>query len=99
MENAKLVALKLSAQRALRGRIYPQIRAIAVGLPKPNKLKVVLYVDREPTDLDYESVSDITGEICADFPEISEVEEPCIFTPAKINILDSLDFLAYSRKE
>lgn len=93
------IDLALHTQRALLGMIYAEIRAIAVGLPKRDKLKVIVYLDREPSEFDYENLSDITGEILADIPEISNIEEVCVFTKEPINTLDILDFLVYRRKE
>lgn len=93
------INLKLSAQVALLGAIYPNIRAIAIGGIGTKKLKITCYLDRQPTEFDYDNISDIAGEILADMVEFNEVEEKCEFTTVYISKLNHLDFWAYIRKE
>lgn len=88
----------ISIQRALLGMIYPDIRAIAVGFIGTRKLTVIYYLDREPNDNDYENVSEVTSEVCADI-EFGEVEEICLFTLDPFSKLDSLESWVYMRKE
>lgn len=88
----------VSIQRALCGMIYPSIRAVAVGYEGTEKLKVICYLDREPTQDDYENISIVTSEVCADI-NFSEVEEKCVFTLEPISKLDHLETWAYARKE
>lgn len=89
----------LSIQRALWGMIYPSIRAIAVGFEKnKKKLKVIYYLDREPNEEDYENISEVTSEVCADI-EFEEVEEVCDFTVEPISKLESLESWVYIRQE
>lgn len=88
----------LSIQRALWGMIYPSIRAIAVGFDGIEKLTVIYYLDREPNDDDYENISDVTGEVCADI-SFKRVEEICKFTLDPFSKLDNLDSWVYMRKE
>ncbi|WP_034761338.1 hypothetical protein [Chryseobacterium gregarium] len=88
----------ISIQRALWGMIYPEIRAIAVGYEGKKRLKVIYYLDREPNEEDYENISEVTAEICADI-DFQEVEELCIFTKEPINKLDNLVSWVYIRKE
>ncbi len=89
--------LLISSQRALWGMIYPSIRAIAVGFEGLKKLKVIYYLDRQPNDTDYESISDVAAEICADMDFISEVEELCIYTEEPLIKLDNLESWVYIR--
>lgn len=100
--NEKYIELRrdilISIQRALLGMIYPSIRAIAVGYDGIEKLKVVYYLDREPDEDDYESISDVVGEVCSDI-YFQEVEELCIFAKEPINKLDNLVSWVYIRKE
>jgi len=99
MNNVEIrIKLLLSAQRALWGMIYPEIRAIAVGFDGLKKLKMIYYLDREPTEEDYESISDVTGEILADI-EFLAVEEVCIYTKEPFSKLDNLTSWVYIRKE
>ena len=92
------ISLLLSAQRALWGMIYPEIRAIAVGFDGLKNLKIIYYLDREPTEEDYESISEVASEICADI-EFLGVEEICIYTKELFSKLDNLESWVYMRKE
>ena len=65
-QNDIRIRVLLSIQRALLGMIYPSIRAISVGFEQLDKLKVIYYLDREPVDEDYESISELTTEIISD---------------------------------
>jgi hypothetical protein len=88
----------ISIQRALWGMIYPEIRAIAVGFEGLKKLKVVFYLDREPIEIDYDSIGEVTAEVCADI-EFEQVEEICKYTLSPISNLDNLISWVYIRKE
>ena len=67
--------------------IYPSIRAVAVGFNGLETLKVVIYLDREPNESDFEYLSDIAGEILADI-NFNSVEEVCLFSEAHLSALD-----------
>jgi hypothetical protein len=97
-QNDIRVRLLLSMQRALLGMIYPSVRAIAVGFDQLKKLKVIYYLDREPVEDDYESISELTTEVIADI-DFQEVEELCIYSQDPISKLDGLNSWVYIRKE
>jgi hypothetical protein len=78
--------------------IYPSIRSIAVGSDGLRKLKIIFYLDREPNEEDYENISEVTTEVCADL-NFSEVEAFCMFTNEPFSKLDSLTTWVYMRKE
>mgnify|MGYP001799997501 CR=1 FL=1 len=90
--------LLLSTQKALLGMIYPDIRAVSVGHEGIEKLKIIIYLDREPDEDDFEVVSDVAGEICSDIP-FRNVEEVCEFSAEPIPSLDKLASWVYMRKE
>jgi len=90
--------LLISTQRALWGMIYPSIRSIAVGYDGLKKLKIIFYLDREPNEDDFEVISAVSGEVCADI-NFSEVEELSIFTNEPFRNLDNLTTWVYVRKE
>jgi hypothetical protein len=87
----------LSAQRAILGEIYAEIRAIAVGFDS-KKLTIICYLDRMPIEDDYENLSNISGQILADI-DFETVEEKCVFSKDLLSELDSLDSFIYARKE
>jgi hypothetical protein len=87
----------LSVQRALLGNIYPSIRAIAVGYEGEEKFKIIYYLDRQPNDEDFESISDVTGKVRGDI-NFSEVEKLCIFTSELVSKLDNLVSWVYIKK-
>lgn len=97
-QNDIRVRLLLSMQRALLGMIYPSVRAIAVGFDQFKKLKVIYYLDREPVEDDYESISEVTTEVIADI-DFQEVEELCIYSQDPISKLDGLNSWVYTRRE
>jgi hypothetical protein len=91
--------LLLSAQRALLGAIYPEIRAVAVGIDA-DKLYIKYYLDRLPVEGDYENLGIVGTEIFADFcNDIKGVEEICEYSLAPFNQLDRLMGFVYMRKE
>ncbi|WP_418264583.1 hypothetical protein [Flavobacterium faecale] len=87
----------LSAQRAILGEIYVEIRAIAIGFDS-KKLTIICYLDRMPIEDDYENLSNIAGQILADI-DFETVEERCVFSNDLFSKLDSLDSFIYARKE
>ena len=50
--------------RALLGEIYPAVRAIAVSW-SPGKIRIKVYLDREPTDDDKEDFEIVASEVTA----------------------------------
>ena len=98
MEEAQLnQILRLSMQRALLGEIYPSIRAVAYEVKSLKKLKVIYYLEREPVDMDYDSLSDVCGEILSDL-DFEEIEEVCEYTKMPFSDL-RINNLVYLRKE
>lgn len=89
----------LSTYRALHGAIYPAVRAVAVSFKDQKNLTLRYYLDREPTEDDYEVVRVATTEIVADIPEFENVQEECIYSTEPIGKLDFLDSCVYIRKE
>lgn len=99
MEDSQLnQVLRLSMQRALLGEVYPSIRAVAFEVKNLKKLKVIYYLEREPRDMDYESLSDVCGEILGDL-DFEEVEEVCEYTMKPFSELSSSNNFVYLRKE
>jgi hypothetical protein len=93
--------LILCAWRALLGEIYPEIRAIALSLSKEKTLHIRYYLDRDPNEYDYESISvvetNISSMIGRDRIESSNIE--CIHTDLLLRDMDSLDGFIYARRE
>lgn len=88
----------LSIQRALLGAIYPAIRVISVNFQGLDKITINCFLDREPNNDDYENISIVTGEVCADIP-FKSAEEKCICFTDNLNSLSSIGIWVYMRKE
>lgn len=99
----KLLAdwLVLCVWRALLGEIYPEIRAIAISFTKDKVLLIRYYIDREPTDFDWESLEVVATNISASvgLSEIPQIDLGCEFSLEPIGQLNSLDGYIYCRRE
>jgi hypothetical protein len=93
--------LRVCFSRILLGEIYPEIRAIAVKYDEQDKdLLIRYYLDREPTEDDFESISIVATEIEAAFGNsLKKCETQCIYSNKPIGRLDHLDGWVYARKE
>ena len=93
--------LILVVWRALAGEIYPHIRAIALRLAEDKTLTIRYYLDREPTEMDEESIDVVCTNIGAatGLTEIARIESECRHDMAPIGKLDYLDGFIYSRRE
>jgi hypothetical protein len=99
MEDIQIrIRLRTSAQRAMLGAIYPEIRGIAVGFDGLKKLTIKMYLDRIPNEEDHEELSDISAGILGDI-DFDSVEEICEYNNEKPIRLNGLDFFVYLRKE
>ena len=88
--------------RALLGEIYPEIRAIAVRFTKEKEFTIRYYLDRNPTEYDYDSLSCVVTNILSNTStndEIRAVNEEVIFSQDVIRDLEILDGLIYARRE
>lgn len=94
--------LRLWFQSALISEVYPQIRAIAVAYSETNELTVRYYLDRTPSDFDYESLSMVVGEVLSNATsssEIAAVTEECVYSGQRMSDIDRLDGLVFARRE
>ncbi|AWK43210.1 colicin [Photorhabdus laumondii subsp. laumondii] len=89
--------------KALLGEIYPAIRAIAVGFNNEKKLLTLrYYLDREPTEEDYESLDIVIANILAHTSsnnDIRGVNDEVVFSTNPFRDLDSLSGFIYIRRE
>ncbi len=94
--------LRLWFQSALISEVYPQIRAIAVAYSETKELTVRYYLDRSPSDFDYESLSMVVSEVLSNTTsasEISSVTEECVYSYQRMADIDRLDGLVFARRE
>lgn len=96
--------LVLCIWRALFGEIYPAIRAIAISLSDDGILLVRYYLDRPPTDFDWESLEVVATNISASIgkDKIFHVDLECRFVLGSIGCLECLECLdgfIYCRRE
>jgi hypothetical protein len=88
--------------RALLGEIYPEVRAIAVRFTDEKELTIRYYLDREPTEDDYESIGCIITDVFSNTSsknEISAIHQEARYSQTRIGNLDILDGLIYARRE
>lgn len=93
--------IKLAFQSALIGEIYPEIRAIAFDFTE-GILSTKLYLDRNPTETDYENISCVVTEVISNFSFkiFQNVSEECIFSNEPLRVLSEISHsLVYARKE
>lgn len=94
--------IRVALQTALLGEIYPSIRAIVYEYNLKNKSFLIrYYLDREPIEEDYESVSEVMTEFISQFKhsEFDKLKEECIYSNLVISELDPLNGFVYSRNE
>lgn len=102
MSNCHPDWLRLWFQSALISEIYSEIRAVAVGLSDDGELTVRYYLDREPTDFDYENVESVVSEILSNTSsdnEIKSVVEECHFSNKGMSDIDRLGGFVFARRE
>lgn len=88
--------------RALLGEIYPNIRAIAASFSGGDELIIRYYLDRQPTDFDFESLGYVMTYVLSAAPSnevIKSVKEECEYSAASFGELEVLDGLVYARRE
>jgi len=88
--------------QTLLGEIYPNIRAIAASFSKDGELRIRYYLDRLPTDFDYDSLGNVVTGILSNTSNnktIKQIKEECEYSTTPIGELDSLDGIIYARRE
>jgi hypothetical protein len=93
--------LVLCVWRALIGEIYPAIRAIAISLADDRALHICYYLDRQPTDFDWESLEVVATNISASIGQekICRISLECKFESDSIGKLENLGGFVYCRRE
>ncbi|VFR22148.1 hypothetical protein BRI6_4088 [plant metagenome] len=93
--------LLLVLWRSMIGEVYPDIRAVAVSLSDERQLTIRYYLDREPTDFDWESLEVVATNLSAQvgLDKIAHVELECQFSDQPLGKLDFMDGVVYSRRE
>lgn len=93
--------LVLAVWRALLGEIYPSIRAIAVKFDEDSCLLIRYYLDREPIEMDEESLEVVATNVSASTGQqlVARIEIDCQFARVPFGALDALDCFIYCRRE
>ncbi len=94
--------LKLWFFDALIGEIYPSIRAIALGFTEEREIRVIMYLDRDPTEDDEESLEVIVTHVLANISsdgEVPSIETEALFSDKPMGELNILDGLVFARRE
>lgn len=77
MKKPAEISIKQSARRAIAGTATSSMVAIAIGWQR-RCLHLIAYLEKAPNEEDYETVSDIAGEIISDFPDyFLKTKEEC----------------------
>jgi hypothetical protein len=96
--------LIMSIWKSLLGEIYPAIRAIAISFSNKNELMIRYYLDREPTEFDFESIDVLLANVFSGLgrgEEIDSASGECIYSGHEFRLkdLDALDGFIYARRE
>ncbi|POQ01019.1 colicin [Pseudomonas syringae pv. syringae] len=93
--------LILCAWRALIGEIYPAIRAIGLTLKDDRTLLIFYYLDRQPTDFDWENLEVVATNISASIGQdkIPQIVLDCKFESGSIGSIEHLGGFVYCRRE
>ena len=93
--------LILCVWRAIIGEVYPAIRAIALSLGENRVLLIRYYVDRNPTEFDWESLEVVATNISASIEQdkIEHIDLDCKFSLDPIGKMECLDGFIYCRRE
>lgn len=87
---------------ALLGEIYPNIRAIAVGYHDSGFVLIRYYLDRRPTDFDFESLEVVATNLDAlggKEQAFNKIDIQCVHAVSAKRDLDSMSGFVYFRRE
>lgn len=79
--------LRMSALRALLGRVYASMRLITITRANDVLVLTVVFA-RQPTESELEDVSDAAAEIIADFPDAARIHESISVSTDEITLED-----------
>jgi hypothetical protein len=94
--------IRVALQISLLGEVYADVRAVAYSYDSNRKFFLIrFYLNRTPTEDDYENVSIVMTEFISHFKhsEFDEIKEECLYSNLPKSALDALDGFVYSRKE
>lgn len=93
--------LVVTIWHALLGEIYPSIRAIAISFSESKKLTIRYYLEKDPTEFDFESIEVVATNISAatELDLIKEIDVDCQQLAGTIGSADHLDGFIYCRRE
>lgn len=79
MNSSRIIVVdaKLSIQRALLGRVTPNLRAVALSV-SDKEIQLRFYFDGSVGDLEAEFTSEVETEVMADYDSSWTVEAACI---------------------
>lgn len=94
--------LFLWAAKALIGEVYPQIRAVSVGIDDKRKLHLCYILNEPPTEVDYERADEVLTNILANTSsneEIAEVEIQCVCSKARLSSINPIGGWVYAESD
>ena len=98
----KIEQIRVALQIALLGEIYQAIRAVVFEYtPQKNEFILRYYLDRQPVEDDFESISEVMAEFIANFnySTFENLKEECEFSELPKSKLEPLSGFVYLRKE
>lgn len=87
---------------ALLGEIYLNIRAVAVGYDGEGSVLIRYYLDRDPTDFDFESIEIVAvnlDSLGGKEQEVKKIDVECVCSASAMSNLDPLSGFIFSRRE
>lgn len=98
-EELQIVA---ALKAAVVGNEVPLLRGLAYEyLPEEKALNIVFYVDREPSEDDFDELGVISTEFLAHFAddEFYAIQEDCVLADMPMEELSGFENMVYTRKE
>ncbi|OJU81807.1 MAG: hypothetical protein BGO10_07940 [Chlamydia sp. 32-24] len=69
----EIYKIKLSAQRALLGHVFNNLRAVAVDF-KENTIYIYFFCDKNPSENEKDLCEDVFDEVIADFVHLDKID-------------------------
>lgn len=99
---AEEIQIVAALKAALTGNEVPMLRGLSYEyLPDEKAINIVYYVDREPSEDDFDELGEICGGFLSQFAddEFSTIQEDCVLATMPMEQLMRFENIVYTRKE